>query len=66
MEEKKENQLFERVNKNIYLVVYDRYKKDYYTYYYDTEFEKDKARRKLYFNTRYFVVEDSTAKSWED
>lgn len=66
MREKKENPIFERVNKNIYLVVYDRYRKNYYTYYYDTEFEKDKAKRKFYFSTRYFVVEDSTDREWSD
>ena len=66
MREKKENTIFERVNKNIYLVVYDRYRKNYYTYYYDTEFEKDKAKRKLYFSTRYMVVEDSTDREWSD
>ena len=66
MREKKENQIFERVNKNIYLVVYDRYRKNHYTYYYDTEFEKDKAKRKFYFSTRYFVVEDSTDREWSD
>lgn len=66
MKEKKEKPIFERVNKNIYLVVYDRYRKNYYTYYYDTEFEKDKAKRKFYFSTRYFVVEDSTDREWSD
>lgn len=66
MKEKKENPIFERVNKNIYLVVYDRYRKNYYTYYYDTEFDKDKAKRKFYFSTRYFVVEDSTDRNWSD
>ena len=66
MREKKENPLFERVNKNIYLVVYDRYRKNYYTYYYDTEFEKDKAKRKFYFNSRYIIDKDSSDKYWED
>ena len=66
MKEKKENQIFERVNKNIYLVVLDRYSGKYYTNYYDTECEKDKDKRRLYFSTRYMVVEDSTDTYWDD
>ena len=63
---KKESTIFERQKSNIYLVVYDRYRKNYYTYYYDTEFEKDKAKRRLYFSTRYTIVEDSTDRYWDD
>lgn len=63
---KKENNLFQRAKSNIYLVVYDKYQKDYYTYYYDTEFEKDKAKRRFYFNNRYIIDYDSTSVYWED
>lgn len=66
MKEKKENQLFERINKDIYLVVYDKYRKNYYTYYYETEFEKDKAKRRLYFNNRYIIDYDSSNQYWDD
>ena len=63
---KKESTIFERSKSNIYLVVFDRYRKNYYTHYYDTEFEKDQAKRKFYFSTRYLVVEDSTDRFWDD
>ena len=63
---KKESTIFKRAKSNIYLVIYDRYRKNYYTYYYDTEFEKDKAKRKFYFSTRYTIVEDSTDRFWDD
>ena len=44
----------------IFLVLYNRETKRQFTKYFDTEFEKDKFKRKLKFSTKVFVVEDST------
>lgn len=44
----------------IFLVLYNRETKRQFTKYFETEFEKDKFKRKLKFSTKVFVVEDST------
>ena len=44
----------------IFLVLFNRETKKQFTKYFDTEFEKDKFKRKLKFSKRIFVVEDST------
>lgn len=44
----------------IYLVLYNRETKKQFTKYFETEFEKDKFKRKLKYSTKVFVIEDST------
>lgn len=44
----------------IFLVLYSRETKKQFTKYFETEFEKDKFKRKLKYSKRVFVVEDST------
>lgn len=43
----------------LYLVLFNRETKKQFTKYFETEFEMDKFKRKLYFSKRLFVVEDS-------
>lgn len=44
----------------IYLVLYNREIKKRWIKYFDTEFEKDKFKRKLRFSNKVFVIEDSS------
>lgn len=44
----------------IYLVLYNRETKQKWIKYFDTEFEKDKFKRKLRFSNKIFVIEDSS------
>lgn len=50
---------FDKRNK-IYLILYSRETKKQFIKYFDTEFEKDKFKRKLKFSKRVFIIEDST------
>ena len=43
----------------IYLVIYNRENKTRFIKYFETEFEKDKFKRKLYYSKKLFVIEDS-------
>ena len=44
----------------IYLVLYTRETKRQFTKYFETEFEKDKFKRKLKFSKRIMIIEDSS------
>ena len=44
----------------IYLVIYNRETNKQFVKYFETEFEKDKFKRKLHFSKRLFIIEDST------
>lgn len=44
----------------IYLVLYNKETNKQFLKYFDTEFEKDKFKRKLKYSNKIFVVEDST------
>lgn len=44
----------------IYLVLYNIETKKQFTKYFETEFEKDKFKRKLHFSKRIIIIEDST------
>ena len=44
----------------IFLVLYNKETKNQFTKYFDTEFAKDKFKRKLKYSNKIFVVEDST------
>lgn len=43
----------------IYLIIYNRENKTRFIKYFETEFEKDKFKRKLYYSKKLFVIEDS-------
>lgn len=60
------NNIMQRQKTNIYLVVYDCWKRIKFTWYYETEFEKDKKKRALKYSNRYRLLEDSTDKYWDD
>ena len=44
----------------IYLVIYSKKLGRYFTKYFDTEFQKDKYRRKIYNIKDWILIEDST------
>ena len=44
----------------IWLVLYNRETKRYFTRYFETEFQKDKYKRKIKWIPTLFIVEDST------
>ena len=44
----------------IFLVLYNKESKKHFTKYFETEFEKDKFKRKLKFSNRIIIIEDST------
>lgn len=44
----------------IFLVLYNKESKRQFTKYFETEFEKDKFKRKLNYSKRIIVIEDST------
>lgn len=44
----------------IYLILYNRENKKRFCKYFESEFEKDKFKRKLKYSNKIFVVEDST------
>lgn len=46
--------------KKIFLVIYSKKLGRYFTKYFDTEFEKDKYRRRIYHIKDYILIEDST------
>ena len=50
----------------IWLVLYNKEKKNYFTKYFDTEFEKDKYKRRLKFVKNLIVIEDSTDVNWNN
>jgi len=43
----------------LYLVLYNRETKRRFTKYFETEFEMDKFKRKLYYSKKLFIIEDS-------
>lgn len=49
---------------NIYLVIMNT--KEHYTFtkYFETEFEKDKYKRRLYYMKDYLLIEDSSDINW--
>lgn len=48
------------MKKKIWLVLYNRETKKQFTKYFDTEYEKDKFKRKLYYSKKLMIIEDST------
>lgn len=44
----------------IFLVIYNREKKFQFTKYFETEFEKDKYKRRIKYVPALFIIEDST------
>lgn len=44
----------------IFLVIYSKKLGRYFTKYFDTEFQKDKYRRRIYHIKDYILIEDST------
>lgn len=44
----------------IYLLLYNKETHKQFFKYFNTEFEKDKFKRKLYYSKRLMVIEDST------
>ena len=54
------------MKKKIYLLLYDRVNKRQFFKYFDTEYEKDKFKRKLYYSKKLMVIEDSTDIDYEN
>ena len=48
----------------IYLVLYSKSKKQFFTKYFDTEFQKDKYKRKLKYILDLILIEDSSDINW--
>lgn len=48
------------MKKKIWLLLYNRETHKQFFKYFDTEYEKDKFKRKLYYSKKLMVIEDST------
>lgn len=48
------------MSKKIYLLLYNRETHKQFFKYFNTEFEKDKFKRKLYYSKKLLVIEDSS------
>ena len=48
------------MSKKIYLLLYNRETNKQFFKYFNTEFEKDKFKRKLYYSKKLLVIEDSS------
>ena len=48
----------------IYLVIYMKSKKKQFTKYFETEFEKDKYKRRLPYIPDFILIEDSSDINW--
>ena len=48
------------MKKKIYLLLYNRETHKQFFKYFNTEFEKDKFKRKLYYSKKLLVIEDSS------